>query len=73
MSHLSAGTSQGEALCRSFLLRLWREDPCSERRVLLQDVLQGKRYCFASLEELFAFLNTPEGGANTGGAEEESL
>jgi hypothetical protein len=62
MSQLPTDGPQGAALCQSFLLRLWREDPGGERRVLLQDILEGKRHCFADLDELFAFLNSPEGG-----------
>ncbi len=56
-----------DALCQSFLLRLWREGPGGERRALLQDVLSGERRHFPNLAGLFAFLDAPEGQENISG------
>ncbi len=41
---------------RSYLLRLWCEAPDRDWRASLQDPRTGKRFGFASLEQLFAFL-----------------
>ncbi len=41
---------------RSYLLRLWCEAPDRRWRASLHDPRTGKRFGFASLEQLFAFL-----------------
>ena len=43
---------------RSYLLRLWQEAPGDGDRVVLQDVVGGETRGFASLESLFAYLET---------------
>jgi hypothetical protein len=50
---------------RSYLLRLWRSGDGGTARWLasLEDTRTGERRGFASLQEMFAFLETQTGGA----------
>ena len=41
----------------SYILRLWRENPESEWRILLKEIDTGRQIVFANLEGLTAFLN----------------
>ncbi len=54
----------------TFLLHLWRNGSAQQSgwQASLQDPLTGRRYGFATLEELFAFLldgGTPPGRTDT--------
>ena len=47
---------------RSFLLRLWQEEPSGERRAMLQDVVSGESLSFPNLESLTNHLSATMGG-----------
>ena len=46
----------GDGQPRSYLLRLWQEEPGGEQRAMLRNVLSGDRHHFSSLADLFTFL-----------------
>lgn len=46
----------------AFLVRLWQEGEAATMRVTLENPHNGKRYVFANLEELVAFLEDVMGG-----------
>lgn len=41
---------------RAYLVRLWRDDPAEPWRASAQSAQSGELICFATLQELFAFL-----------------
>lgn len=41
---------------RAYLVRLWRDDPSEPWRASAQSAQSGELICFATLQELFTFL-----------------
>lgn len=58
---------------RSYVLRLWQAERAEQLvwRAALEDVRSGERWGFASLPELFAFLEERTCGAREGGGQPE--
>jgi|GEM_PF-7101705 len=57
----------GDTLYRSYLLRLWQEEPGGEHRAILQDVLSGESRSFSSLGTLVVHIATLGGPAREKG------
>jgi hypothetical protein len=57
---------KGDNQYRAFLLRLWRDDPDGGWRATVENVQDGSKQGFASLQQLVAFLEaeTDEGAEN---------